>query len=127
MTILVCFNKYYFTLFDVSYFALTLCARIWMSMRDPTGHRPNHIIRVEMLAIFSFLGVIVNLLAPASYLPTFKIAFLLQFAITISVCHSGVRNYALNRPLARSLLTFYRTRVARRVASPVNDPYIVKL
>ena len=120
----------YFTLFDASFSVLTLSARIWMRMRDPTGTSPNYIIRVEILALSSPQMAIVNVLAPPTiiqYLPTITIAFLLQFAIVISVCHSGIRNYALNRPLARSLLVFYRTRVARRVAYPINDPYAVML
>ena len=77
-------------------------------------HNPNYIIRLDILAFCAFQSVLTNLLAP-SYLPTMLSLISLQFTLLISLSHSGIRDYVLNRPLIRTLANFYRTRLSRRV------------
>ena len=79
-------------------------------------HNPNYIIRLDIIACCAFQNVLTNLLAP-SYLPTMFNLISLQFTLLISLSHSGIRDYALNRPLIRPLANFYRTRLSRRVDS----------
>ena len=102
-------------------------AHVFIRMRDPTGNGPNYIFRLDVFALVSFQNMIINLLAP-SYIPLNVTSLTLEFVIIISVAHTGVRNYALNRPLVRPLVAFYRTRLARRVFQrEMNLPYHVNV
>ena len=102
-------------------FAISASGRIFIYFKTK-GESPNYIIGLEVAALVTVQSLALNLLVPHSYLPVVAQAMLLQFIIVISATHFGVRNYALNRPFMRPLVVFYRTRLARRVTSLVNDP-----
>ena len=104
---------------------LSASAYVFIRMRDQSGNGPNYIFRLDVFALVSLQNMIINLLAP-SYLPLNITSLTIEFVIIISVAHAGVRNYALNRPLVRPLVTFYRARLARRVFQmEMNLPYPV--
>ena len=100
-------------------------ARLFIRMRYPAGHSPNYIIRHDILSFFIFASLVVNVLAPLQYFPITIVTIISLIFLMTSVAHSGVRNFALNRPLVRPFVTFYRTRLARRVTQSVNNPHTV--
>ena len=102
-------------------FAISASGRIFIYFKTK-GESPNYIIRLEVAALVTAENLALNLLVPHSYLTVVAQGMLLQFIIVISVTHFGVRTYALNRPFIRPLVVFYRTRLARRVTSLLNDP-----
>ena len=97
-------------------------ARLFIRMRDPNGDSPNYILRLDFVLVFVLLRMASRfLLTPVNMVMAIP-AQVTEYVLMISVSHSGIRNYALNRPILRPFVTFYRKRWARRI----NNPYTVR-
>ena len=97
-------------------------ARLFIRMRDTNGDSPNYTLRLDITLSLALQNMALRLLiAPVNKVMTLP-ALVTEYSLMISVSHSGIRNYALNRPILRPLVTFYRRRLARRI----NNPYTVR-
>ena len=106
----------------LSFASLSASVFVFIRVKYPSGNSPNYIIRHDILMLFSLTTLGTSFLAPPQWFPiSLNIIFLL-YLILISASHSGVREYALNRPFMRPIVTFCRVRLVRRVTANENYP-----
>ena len=106
----------------LSFVSLSASVFVFIRRKYPSGNSPNYIIRHDILVLLSLMTLGTSFLVPPQWFPIGLNIIFVLYLILISASHSGVREYALNRPFMRPVVTFYRVRLVRQVTANENYP-----